>query len=119
MGAANKAIPNETLVKEAGVSNFGVLYNGFKDSKYVQKVKYNGDEYLRAIVSNMGGANYKIEDSIEMSLINRVTSKTISGSTSTPNKILWKDIKSSTNYFYATNSLNGYMVQTATPLMFH
>ena len=103
MGAANKAIPNETLVKEAGVSNFGVLYNGFKDSKYVQKVKYNGDEYLRAIVSNMGGTNYKIEDSIEMSLINRVTSKTISGSTSTPNKILWKDIKSSTNYFYATN----------------
>ena len=49
----------------------------------------------------MGGMNYKPDDSIEMSILSLVTSKTKhSEDVNHPNKLLWNDIKGNQkNYF--------------------
>ena len=49
----------------------------------------------------MGGNNYKIEPNIQMSLLSRVTSKTISGTTSNPSLIVWSELEKTDRKFYS------------------
>jgi hypothetical protein len=106
MGAKEKEVKGEQIFHETGVTPFGVRYNGFGGEKYIQKVTYNKIQYFRAIAVGMGGKNYTPEDAIQMSIISRVTSKTVSGTTTNTNGIpvnylTWKDIKDSKNKFYS------------------
>jgi hypothetical protein len=68
-----------------------------RNEKYIQKVSFNGKEYLRAQVITMGGPNYEIKETISMNIISRQTEHTIE-----PNPITWKDLSGSTKYFYST-----------------
>jgi len=106
MGAKEKEIKGEQIFHETGVTPFGVRYNGFGGEKYIQKVTYNNLPYFRAIAVGMGGKNYTPEDAIQMSIISRVTSKTVVGTTTNTNNqvvnyLTWKDIKDSKNKFYS------------------
>ena len=106
MGGKEQEIKGEQLTKETGVTKFGVRYNGYGGEKYIQKVTYNGKEYFRAIAVGMGGKTYSPEDSIQMSLLSRVTSKTIQGTTTDKNNnfvsyLTWGDIKETNTYFYS------------------
>ncbi len=91
-----KTIPSETILYEQGVTQYGVPYNGWNGEKYIQKVKNNGKEYLRAQVVCMGAQNYPIEGTTSMSIITRQNTNTV-----TPNPMTWNDIKDSNNYFYS------------------
>lgn len=101
MGKQDKTPKGEQLVLISDISEFGLSYNGYNDEKYIQRVELNNSTYFRAQAVVMGGKTYSIDDNIEMSIINKVTKKTISGGSSS-NKILWKDIKSSKNLFYSS-----------------
>ena len=83
-------LPGEELVKDAGVTEFGVPFNGFNDELYIQKVKYKNDEWLRARVVRMGSTIYQINDTTNMSLVD-----------SAP--LPWSEIKDKSNslYFYS------------------
>jgi hypothetical protein len=50
----------DNIVKGSGVTPFGVPYNGggINGEKYIQKIKYNGGEWLQAVAVQMGGQNY-------------------------------------------------------------
>jgi hypothetical protein len=100
MGADVKKIPNETIVNEAGMTEYGVRYNGFSGEKYIQKVTYNGETYLRGIVTIMGGKTYDIDDNVSMDVLNYTQNIKVSGTTANPSYVLWKDIKNSKNLFY-------------------
>ena len=91
-----KTIPGETILNEQGVTQYGVPYNGWNGEKYIQKVKNNGKEYLRAQVICMGAQNYPIEGTTSMSIITRQSTNTV-----TPNPMTWDTIKDSNNYFYS------------------
>lgn len=103
MGDPKVAPKGEKLLSTSGVNEFGVNWGGRNGEKYIQQVEYGGKIYLRAIACVMGGKNYTPEDDIEMSILNRVTSKTInSGVPERPNKIFYKDIKDNkNNEFYS------------------
>lgn len=101
MGGKEQQVTGEELIKESGVTEFGVKYNGYNGEKYIQKIKYKGETYFRAVVSVMGGNNYKIEPNIQMSLLSRVTSKTISGTTTTPSLIVWSELEKTDRNFYS------------------
>lgn len=83
-------LPGEELIKDAGVTEFGVPFNGFNDELYIQKVKYENDEWLRARVVRMGSTIYQINDATNMSLVD-----------SAP--LPWSEIKDKSNslYFYS------------------
>ena len=101
MGDPKVKPKGEILLYTSGVNEFGVNWGGRNGEKYIQQVEYNGTKYLRAIACVMGGKNYTPDNDIEMSIINRVTTKTISGTT-TPNKMTYQDIKNNkTNQFYS------------------
>ena len=78
------------MIKDAGVTEFGVPFNGFNDELYIQKVKYKNDEWLRARVVRMGSTIYQINDTTNMSLVD-----------SAP--LPWSEIKDKSNslYFYS------------------
>ena len=65
--------PTETLVQDAGITSYGVPYNGFEGEKYIQKVKYDGTEYFRTRVCRMGSTIYQINDNTTMSLVNQTS----------------------------------------------
>ena len=105
MGKSEKQIPQERLLSESGINNFGLPYNGYNNEKDIQYVEYDGNKYFRAVVATMGGKNYPIGDNIEMSILNGSVNKSISNQSTTfgfTNKITWKEIKNSKNYFYST-----------------
>jgi hypothetical protein len=110
MGPANKNIPNESITLKTGVDQFGIPYNGYNNEENIQLV--NNGTWYRAIVAEMGGGTYKIEDSITMSLLNNVTVHNFNPSdtsglnklTVTPLPMTWGEISSNTdNYFYSTH----------------
>ena len=105
-----KRIPSGEIVQNtSGVNKFGLSWGGFNGSKYVISVKNTqikgGPDkvYYRAIACSMGGVNYNPDNSIEMSILSLVTSKTKhSENPDNPNKLVWNDIKDNKkNYFYA------------------
>jgi hypothetical protein len=104
-------IEGEDMVPEAGVTEFGVPYNGYGNEKYIQKVYYKGktpnDIWFRAVVARMGSSEgvYKISDDISMSVITRLSNKNVTTNKDTnKNQLLWSDVKSLTDShrFYST-----------------
>lgn len=100
MGPQNRAPNGEQVVLVSDVQN-GIPFNGYNGEKYIQRVELNGNTFFRSQAVTMGGKTYTIDDNIEMSIINKVTTKTISGG-SVENKIVWKDIKQSKNLFFSS-----------------
>ena len=102
MGA--KSIPGESIIQKGGIKSYGMPYNGYNEEKYVQMVNYNGEEWLRAYVVEMGGSKYTIDDTIAMNIISKYQQ------TDKKNTVIkWGDIKDDkTNMFYASKfSLGG------------
>lgn len=68
----NLNIPGESIVNDAGITEYGIRYNGFEGEKNIQMVNYNGSRWLRARVVLMDGQIYKIDKNIDMSIISRL-----------------------------------------------
>jgi len=71
----------EKILKESGITNYGVPFNGAADETYIQKIKYKtspdsaygGNEWLRAVAIMMGGVNYPIADNRAMNVASNLT----------------------------------------------
>jgi hypothetical protein len=76
-------------VNKAGITEFGVAYNGFENSRDIQLVKYaapgkSQEEWLRARVFEYGSNTFFVDDTKIM---------TIATSLSAKNPVLWSEIK--------------------------
>mgnify|MGYP000909514402 CR=1 FL=1 len=96
-------ISGEEQINEVGITSFGIPYNGFNNEKYIQKVKYKGGDWFRAVVARMGSEAYPIADDTHMAIVSRfknqvVTDKDGNGGLS------WGELKnySKTQNFYST-----------------
>lgn len=98
----NVAIQGEKQTAKVGYTAYGIPYNGYKKDidEDIQLVVYNGTEWLRARVVEMGGKNYPIDDNIDMSILSSLTSPIVI----TPRIVKWKDLRNetSTTDFYVT-----------------
>ena len=112
MGPADKAITGEKLLSDSNVTSFGVPYNGYNGEKFIQKIEQGGKTYLRAQAVTMGGTNYPLSYNTEMSIINgmkssdfsgggNLTFDPITGARNPNNKIIWDQIKNSSDYFFS------------------
>ena len=96
-------IPGEEQVLESGVTSFGIPYNGFNGEKYIQKVKYKGGEWFRAVVARMGSEAYPIADDTHMAIVSRFKNQVVTDKDSNGG-LSWKELKnySKTENFYST-----------------
>jgi len=102
-----KKIGGEELIKESGIKEYGIPYNGYNDEKYIQFVKYRtkyNDEWLRATVVEMGGPRYsaassRFNDDTHMAIISSYINNDQSQT-----KTTWGEIKdtSKTQSFYCS-----------------
>ena len=85
----------KNIVQKVGLNDFGVPYNGALNEKYVQLVKYDNGEWLRARVVQMGGPKYAIEDTVELGVISQLKNV---------DKLPWSEIKNTSDKydFYST-----------------
>ena len=86
----------------AGVTEYGIPYNGYDGEKYIQKVTYHNDavEWLRAVAVQMGTSKYPIDSGTTMNILTQLTNASIDN----PHPIIWNDIKnlSDSQDFYVT-----------------
>jgi hypothetical protein len=87
-------IEGEELLKESGVTNLGVPFNGYKNIQSIQKVKYQNKTWFRTIVTKFDGPT-----NLNMSLPTQVSS----GITVKPSKVPFTEIDQSSNNFYRLN----------------
>lgn len=80
-----KIVQGEVVIQEVGINRFGVPYNGYNETRLIQKVKNGNEEWFRTIVYKMGGEKYPIDDAQGFNLTNGIT---------------WSDVKDSTYRFY-------------------
>ncbi len=80
-----KNIQGETVIQEVGINRFGVPYNGYNETRLIQKVRNGNEEWFRTIVYKMGGEKYPIDDAQGFNLTNGIT---------------WSDVKDSSYKFY-------------------
>ena len=99
-----KSIPGEVLLEnKAGVTTFGLPYNGWGGEKYIQKVKYKEKEWFRAVVCKMASTNEKgvnvLPDSTDMSLLSA-----FDNIPAMPDRVKWEELKgiSKSNHFYSS-----------------
>lgn len=83
----NKPIQGEKIVVEAGITKYGISYNGYNEQRLIQKVENNGETWLRTTVVRMGGTGYTINDGATMNIANGIE---------------WSKIKDSKYKFYST-----------------
>jgi hypothetical protein len=88
---------NDMFIKDIGITKYGIPYNGAENEQYIQKIKINNKEWLRASVVRMGGENYPVSDDMDMSLINQLSSYTVK-----PKNLKWSEIKNTDYLFYST-----------------
>ena len=97
----------EDFVQDAGITQYGVPYNGHGNELYIQKVKLKGenDPWFRTRVLLMGSSNYPISDDTTMSLVTQL-----------PNtqSLTWGEIKNKSED-YAFYSLKFQQSNTITP----
>lgn len=93
----------EIVIKEAGINEFGLQYNGYGGEKYIQKVKIDGKEWFRARVITMGSYDYPINDNQEMSIPPLMTNIIMN-----PNKLYWEDISNKGVVSQVTRTRNLY-----------
>jgi len=100
-----KTISGEKIIENASSTPYGISYNGFKNEKYVQLVKFNEEEWLRANVTIMGGKNYPINNDIDMGFVSRY--EFMSGTTKTSSVVKWSELSpnSDKDKFYSTKFL--------------
>ena len=103
---------SEKIVNEINVDKkYGIRYNGYKGEKYIQKVDVDGTSWYKANVVTIGGENYPLSPTTEMSIISKVNDIT---SITNPlananagyfnnNKIKWGDIQNYQGKNYETN----------------
>jgi hypothetical protein len=107
IGTSKVKINGEEQINESGIDKkFGVAYNSFNGEKYITAVKINKVTYYKTRVAVMGGTNYQIGNSVEMSLLNQVPNiipTNQSAAVITNTKIKWEDaVKyTDTNLFYS------------------
>ena len=103
-------INGEELIQSAGVSEFGVPFNGYGNEKYIQKVKYKQNdgktvEWFRAKVARMGMESkvYEISDATHMSLLTRLQ-RTVNVNSEGETGLKWSELKPLVNSheFYST-----------------
>ena len=81
----DKKLTDETIVQDVGINRFGVPYNGYNETRLIQKIKSGNEEWLRTVVYKMGGEKYTIDDSQGFNIANGIT---------------WSDVKSTDYKFY-------------------
>ena len=120
-------INGEELIQTAGISEFGIPFNGYGNEKYIQKVKYkepNGtiSEWFRARVVRMGMESkiYTLTDETHMSLLSKLRN-TINVNSNGETGLKWSELKnlSNSHNFYSTkfqltNSITADKVITGT-----
>ncbi len=103
-------INGEELIQTAGISEFGIPFNGYGNEKYIQKVKYkeqNGtiSEWFRARVVRMGMESkiYTLTDETHMSLLSKLRN-TINVNSNGETGLKWSELKnlSNSHNFYST-----------------
>lgn len=97
-------IEGEQIVNSSGITPFGVPYNGFNGEKYIQKVTYNGEEWLRAVVTRMGSSLYQISPDTMMSIVSRLPENyNVKDSNGNPG-VKWGELikNEKTQMFYST-----------------
>jgi hypothetical protein len=96
-------ISGEEEVKEVGVSSFGIPYNGFNGEKYIQKVKYKGEVWYRAVVARMGSEVYPIQDDTHMAIVSRFKNQVVTDKDG-KGGLSWGELKkySKAQNFYST-----------------
>lgn len=97
-----KKIQGEELLKVAGITEFGLPYNGYNGEEYIQKVKYKNNEWFRAVVVRMGSDKNKISDDVTMNILCNLPEVTTD-----PDEVLWKELKplSKDHDFYTSKFL--------------
>jgi hypothetical protein len=97
------SFPGEHIIKEGGITDYGIPYNGANDELYIQKVIYdhtpktslyrpsNDKEWLRAVAVRMGGPNYPIDPNVAMNILSNL--KFGSPIEGIPRIITWGKIK--------------------------
>jgi len=88
-----KRFTTEEQIHKQSVEEYGIPYNGFDDEPNIEKVKYKGQEWLRAKAIEMGNSKYPIPDNRTMGIISR---------TRLAPDIKWGDIKNLKSDFYET-----------------
>lgn len=102
-----KIIAGEKIIPEAGITQYGIPYNGKYNEKYIQKVEYYGIHsdldskkvWLRAVVARMGGPKYPIDNATDMSIIGSFVNQNIN-----TDEVKWERVKdrNETNNFYSS-----------------
>jgi len=88
-----KRYTTEQQIQKQSVEGYGIPYNGFDNEPNIEKVKYKGQEWLRAKAIQMGSSKYPIPDNRTMGIISR---------TRLAPEIKWSDIKKLNSDFYET-----------------
>lgn len=86
-------IPGEELLKESGITNLCIPFNGYGGNKTIQKVKYKSNTWYRSLVITMDSG---LNDSTVMFLPTKIKRNTVN-----PSKLMWSEIKNSNKYFYS------------------
>jgi hypothetical protein len=86
----NTNIPGENIIQDAGLTKYAIPYNGYDEDPSIQMVNYQGSEWLRARVVQMGGKLYNPDDSTVMNIISRLTA---AGGFAQAKTVKWGDIK--------------------------
>ena len=103
---------SEKIISEIGLdTQFGIKYNGYKGEKYIQKVDVGGTKYYKATAVTIGGPNYPLPSTTEMSIISKVNNitsltnplQTANASYFNNNKIKWGDIQNYLGKNYENN----------------
>jgi hypothetical protein len=95
----DKNVEGEKFTSVASITNAGIPFNGYMDSRYISQVTYGQEgTWLRAQAVTMGEKNYKIQPDVKMSIVS--LSKTTQKS-----PLTWEKTYSFTKnyYFYSTN----------------
>ncbi len=95
-------IEGEKLLKQAGVTPFGIPYNGYKNILSIQKVRYQNKTWFRTIVTKFDGPT-----DLNMSLPTKVSSNI----TVKPTKVPFTEIDQSSNNFYRLNFYSPYLTK--------
>jgi len=103
-------INGEEIIQTAGISEFGIPFNGYGNEKYIQKVMYKNSKgqntvWFRAKVVRMGMESkiYTITDATHMSLLSRLRN-TENVNSKGETGLQWEELKalSNSHSFYST-----------------
>jgi hypothetical protein len=103
MGTATAPLGEELLDNQAGITEFGLPYNGWGGEKYIQKVKYKTKPWFRAVACRMSdtgttGVN-QISNDTDMVLLSQNNNVA-----AMPDRVKWVELNvlSNSNYFYSS-----------------